>query len=136
MTLRTRLAKLEVVVGGRVPTEREFCDAMKLCSRYFEAIVWPEILADTAHPYEPDPAEVVLMKAAAAAGQIAAAEDVRHRYMRAHGYQEQTIEEAMAQLAEVFPEASKAYAADQDLAAKAAVGRYPNADPWTGASRT
>src|SRR5438477_5841285 len=43
MTLRTRLAKLEVVVGGRVPTEREFCDAMNLCSRHFEAIVWPEI---------------------------------------------------------------------------------------------
>jgi hypothetical protein len=127
MTLRTRLAKLEVVVGGRVPTEREFCDAMKLCSRHFEAIVWPEILADTAHPYEPDPAEVVLMKAAAAAGQIAAAEDVQDRYRRAHGYQEHTVEEAMAQLAGVFPEASKAYAADQDLAAKLA--RYPNADP-------
>ena len=122
VSLRNRIGKLEVITGGRVPTEREFCDAMNLCSRHFEAIVWPEILADTAHPYEPDPAEVVLMKAAVAAGQIAAAEDIRDRYRRAHGYQEQTVEEAMAQLAEVFPEASKAYAADQDLAAKAAAG--------------
>jgi len=86
MTLRSRVAKLEVVVGGRVPAEREFCDAMKLLARHFEVIVWPEILADTGHPHEPDPAEVVLMKAAAAAGQIAAAEDVQRRNMRAHGY--------------------------------------------------
>src|SRR5258708_5232515 len=91
MILRSRVAKLELINGGRAPTEREFSDALQLLERHFEAIGLTEISARMADEFPacgvhiPDLNEVLLMKVAEASGRIAAAREVRRRYWKARG---------------------------------------------------
>ena len=106
-SLRNRVAKLEVIRGDRAPSEHEFVDAVRLISTHFEAIHAPEIFG-----CEANPAEVLLMKAAEAAGEIAAAEDVRRRYYRAKGLDieaegRQRGEEVLASLTELFADVAR-----------------------------
>ena len=97
VSLRNRIGKLEIITGGRVPTEREFLEAMALIDRHFAAIGGPEIFE-----LEADPAEVLLMKAAEATGQVAAARDIRERYERGKGYVRPDPQVVLAQLREIF----------------------------------
>src|ERR687884_2254286 len=98
MNLRARVAKLELIQGGGVPTDREFQDASALLRRHFEVIGGPEIFG-----YDPDPQELLLMRAAEAAGEIAAAREVKRGWRRAHGHREQTVDEIVAWIEEAFP---------------------------------
>ena len=98
MTLRTRVTKLELVHGGRMPTVSELQDAMALTARHFEAIVWPQIVPE----FQVDPAEALLMRAAEASGQLAKAQDVEERYRRAHGYPEPDAAAVIAEIEGIF----------------------------------
>ena len=103
MSLNARLAKLEVITGGRVPTEAEMIAASRLLARHFEAVVLPRLTAETADEFPdqvfvPDPGEALLMRAAEASGQVAAAEDVMKRYRRAKGYIDPTEAEFQAKI--------------------------------------
>lgn len=95
MSLNGRVARLEMKATARCPSNHELRDAYQLLSRHFRAIHAPAIFGaawDTA----PDPAEVMLMREAEASGRIAAAREVRSRYLRAHGHRdpnEMTVEE-------------------------------------------
>jgi hypothetical protein len=97
VSLRNRIGKLELITGGRVPTEREFLEAMALIDRHFAAIGAPEIFE-----FEADPAEVLPMKAAEATGKVAAARDIRERYERAKSYVDPDPQAVLAELREFF----------------------------------
>jgi hypothetical protein len=120
VNVRARLAKLELIQGGRVPTDNEFQDAARLLNRHFDAIGAPEIFG-----VAPDPQQVALMRAAEAAGEIAKARDIERRWKRAHGYCQQTMPEIVAWIEEAFPEESATCAEFQELKAKVAAGWKP-----------
>src|SRR5438094_359504 len=75
-----RSAKRESRSGSRVRTARELLEAMAVIDGHFGAIGGREIFE-----LEADPSEVLLMKAAEATGQVAAARDIRERYERGKG---------------------------------------------------
>ena len=102
ISLRNRVTKLEVITGGRGPSEEELAAAEDLLRRHIRAIDMPEIFGPG---FEVDAAEVLLMKTEAAAGKIAAAQELRGRYYEAKGIDiegRRHCEAEMAKLREIF----------------------------------
>ena len=104
ISLRNRVTRLEVITGGRGPSEEELAAAEDLLRRHIRAIDMPEIFGPG---FEVDAAEVLLMKTEAAAGKIAAAQELRGRYYEAKGMDIEAegrrhCEAEMAKLREIF----------------------------------